>query len=355
MQNSGETYELYNVGMSISRSIEPQTTMVHPANPKISIIVVSFNTREMTIECLRSIIRETSEWDYEVQVIDNCSSDGSLEAIEREFGADPRFVIESAASNLGFAAANNQLSKSARGEYLLLLNPDTVIQDQAIDRLIRFADANPKNGIWGGRTLFADGRLNPTSCWGPFTVWSELCAAFGLRAIFPNSMLFHPRGYGSWQRDTVREVGVVTGCFLLIRREDWEKFGGLDPEFFMYGEETDLCMRAIKDGMRPIVTPEATIIHHGGASETILLDKLIRLQDGQIRLFRRHFSRIGFEAVFQAMKAGVVIRAMITGLKNRITRNAEENMWSELWRRRAEWTRGARGPRVSVASADSAD
>lgn len=307
----------------------------------------------MTIECLRSIVRETHEFDYEVQVIDNCSSDGSLALIEREFGSDPRFLIESAASNLGFAGANNQVSRSSRGKYLLLLNPDTVILDEAIDRLVRFAEANQDNGIWGGRTLFADGTLNPTSCWGPFTVWSELCAAFGLRAIFPGSAVFHPRGYGGWQRDTVREVGVVTGCFFLIRRQDWERFEGLDREFFMYGEETDLCMRAIKGGMRPIVTPDATIIHHGGASETIPLEKLIRLQDGQIRLFRRHFSRLGFEAVYQAMKVGVIARAFVTGLKNLITRSDAENMWLGVWRRRSEWTRGARGPTTPLARIDA--
>ena len=346
-RGSGGTCEHYTDAMSTFGSIAAEN---RPERPDVSIIVVSFNTREMTTECLRSIVRETEESDYEVQVIDNCSSDGSLAAIEQEFRSDPRFLIESASSNLGFAAANNQLSRSSRGKYLLLLNPDTVIRDEAIDRLIRFAEANPRNGIWGGRTLFADGTLNPTSCWGPFTVWSELCAAFGLRAIFPKSVLFHPRGYGTWQRDTVREVGVVTGCFLLIRREDWKRFGGLDPEFFMYGEETDLCMRAIKDGMRPIVTPDAEIIHHGGASETMLLEKMIRLQDGQIRLFRRHFSRFGFEAVYQAMKLGVFTRALIVGIKNWLTRDSAENMWAGLWRRRAEWTRGARGPRVTLPS-----
>ncbi|MCP4894933.1 MAG: glycosyltransferase family 2 protein [Actinomycetales bacterium] len=308
----------------------------------VSIIVVSFNTRQMTLDCLRSIVDETTEISFEVQVIDNCSSDESFHAIEEEFGSDPRFSIQQAAKNLGFAAANNLLAKSSSGEYVLLLNPDTVVIDDAILRLIRFAEDNPSNGIWGGRTLFSDGTLNTTNCWGPFTVWSELCASVGLRALFPRSEFFHPRGYGTWQRDTVREVGVVTGCFFLMRRIDWERFRGLDPEFFMYGEETDLCMRAIKEGMRPIITPDATIIHHGGASETVALDKKIRLLDGQIRLFRRHFSPLGFQVVYQATRIGIVARALVSELTRRLRRNGSENFWANVWYRRAEWTRGAR-------------
>lgn len=308
----------------------------------VSIIVVSFNTREMTLECLRSIVRETIDVTYEVQVIDNCSSDGSYDAIRDEFGADPRFIIESASSNLGFAGANNFMARSSRGERILLLNPDTVVLDRAIDRLVRFSEMRPENGIWGGRTFYEDGRLNPTSCWGPFTVWSELCAAFGLRALFPRSTIFHPRGYGSWDRGSIREVGVVTGCFFLIRRSDWHSLAGFDPEFFMYGEETDLCMRAIATGMRPIVTPEAKIVHHGGASERVAIEKMIRLHDGQIRIFRRHFSRLGFQAVYHAMKLGVLARALIVGMKARCGWGDCENIWAELWRRRSEWTRGAK-------------
>ncbi len=308
----------------------------------VSIIVVSFNTREMTLECLRSIVRETEGISYEVQVIDNCSSDGSFLAIEEEFGSDQRFSIQDASSNLGFAAANNLLAESSRGRYVLLLNPDTVILDASIVKLIRFAEENPRNGIWGGRTLFSDGSLNPDNCYGPFTVWSEFCAAVGLRALFPRSKVFHPRGYGDWQRDTVREVGEVTGCFFLMRRRDWEHFRGLDPEFFMYGEETDLCMRAIKEGMQPIMTPDATIVHHGGASETVPLDKRVRLLDGQIRLFRRHFSPVGFRLVYHATRLGVLARAAITGLVCKLRGGDTVSVWGGVWRRRSEWTRGAR-------------
>ena len=116
----------------------------------------------------------------------------------------------------------------------------------------------------------------------------------------------------------------------------------------MYGEETDLCMRAISEGMQPIVTPDATIIHHGGASEKVLLDKMVRLLDGQIRLFRRHFSPIGFKLVYHAMRFGVIARLVATELKRRIRGSDSENLWLGIWGRRAEWTRGAGRSKASI-------
>jgi GT2 family glycosyltransferase len=132
--------------------------------PDVSIIVVSYGTREMTLECLRSIKEDTGGTDHEVIVVDNNSSDGSPGAIAAEF---PRFRLMVQSTNLGFAAACNLAAVDARGEYLLLLNPDTVVQGSAIDRLLLFARGRPEAGIWGGRTVFADGKLNPMSCWRP--------------------------------------------------------------------------------------------------------------------------------------------------------------------------------------------
>ena len=339
-----------NLLMIEEQSYKSNASLDESAVPVVSVLVVSYNTKQMTLECLRSVVRETRAIDFEVLVIDNCSTDGSFEAMSEEFGDRSGFTIEKAKENLGFAGWNNLLAKSARGEYLLLLNPDTVVLDRAIECLVAFAQSTPRNGIWGGRTLFEDGSLNPTNCWGPFTVWSEICAAFGLRAVFPKSRLFHPRGYGRWQRDSVREVGVVTGCFFLMRLKDWRSFGGFDPEFFMYGEETDLCMRAIKEGMRPVVTPTATIVHHGGASEKVRVDKMVRLFDAQVRLFRRHFSRFGFRMVFVSMTLGVLIRAILMGGVSRFPGRPRENDWAEIWQRRGEWSSGAKGVRLSRTS-----
>ena len=243
----------------------------------------------MTLACLRSVIAQAATARYELIVLDNASTDGSAAAIRAEF---PDILLIALDENIGFARANNMAALHARGRRLLLLNPDTVILDHAIDRLHAFAEGRPDCGIWGGRTVFADGRLNPASCWGRATLWSIFCLAFGLTRM-RGSRLFNPEGYGGWRRDTVRAVDIVTGCFFLIDRALWQRCGGFDPVFFMYGEEADLCIRARRFGARPAITPTATIIHHGGASEPDRAEQRIKVLAGRISLMRRHeFGRV---------------------------------------------------------------
>src|SRR5204863_9530333 len=148
--------------------------------------------------------------------------------------------------NVGFARANNIAAKEAKGRYLLLLNPDTVVLESGIDRLVAFAEARPGARIWGGRTLYGDRSLNPTSCWRRMTLWNVFCRTTGLSGIFPSSRHFNSDSYGRWDRSTVGEGDIVTGCFLLIQRGFWQRLGGCDAKFFMHGEEADLCRRAAK-------------------------------------------------------------------------------------------------------------
>ena len=303
------------------------------SDPLVSIIVVSYETREMTLECLRSVVRETTDLPFEILVIDNDSKDGSHQAIDEEFGGDSRFIIEKSEDNLGFAGANNEMAKQARGRYVLLLNPDTVVLDNAIGRLLAFAQEHPENRIWGGRTLFDDGSLNPTSCWGEYTLWSQFCRYAGLTHLAPDSPIFNTRGYGGWQRDSVREVGVITGCFLMIEKDDWDLLGGFDPEFFMYGEEVDLCLRGRARGFRPIMSPDATIIHHGGASEKVRVEKLIRLCNAELRLLDRHWPSWKRPFASGLLKSGVLLRATASFVRH----PRSTNIWSELFRRRREW------------------
>ncbi|MFO8127101.1 glycosyltransferase family 2 protein, partial [Yoonia sp.] len=257
-----------------------------PQAPEVSVIVISYNTRDMTLACLASIYAQTSGY-FEVVVVDNASTDGSAEAIAAQF---PQVTLIAESINHGFAAAHHVAVPHCRAPWLLLLNPDTVVLDGALDKLMAFRRQRPEAGIWGGRTVFADGRLNPASCWRRQTLWSLVCRASGLATIFPGSAVFNPEAYGSWPRDTVREVDIVTGCFFLIARETWDRLGGFDPVFVMYGEEADLCLRARRIGLRPAITSEAVIIHHGGASEKVRADKLVRLLRAKAELVKRHFA-----------------------------------------------------------------
>lgn len=256
--------------------------------PSLSIIVISYNTREMTLGCLRSILSETKQTDYELIVLDNASEDGSADAIESEFKGLARLIRSE--KNLGFAAGNNIAAKSARGERFLLLNPDTLVLDGAVDRLCAFAAEHPERGIWGGRTVFADGKLNPASCWRQQTLWSLFCLASGLTSLFRNSPLFNYEGIGGWDRSGERDVEIVTGCFFLVDRAIWRLLDGFQEKYFMYGEEADFCLRARRQGVRPLVSSAATIVHYGGASEKLRADKLVRLIRAKMLLIHDHFS-----------------------------------------------------------------
>ena len=300
----------------------------------LSILVVSYNTREMTLDCLRSVVEETPSLSFEVLLLDNQSADGSFEAISQEFGDDPRFKLVASSENLGFAGGNNELATMASGEFLLLLNPDTVVLGRAIEKLVEFSRATPTNLIWGGRTVYSDGSLNASNCWGDHSLWMLLSSALGLAFLFPNSTFFSPRSYPKWDRRGVREVGVVTGCFFLLSRQSWEKLRGFDPDFFMYGEEVDLCLRArAQIGARPICTGEAEIIHHGGASDPPGPDKVIRLLLADLRLFYRHWSRPRFKLA----RGLLLLRIGVRSLASRI-RGDSDSVWTEVWKRRREWS-----------------
>ena len=314
--------------------------MNHTTRPTVSIIVVSYNTRAMTLDCLASVLRETRETTYELIVVDNASDDRSAEAIAAAF-PDARLIRSP--ENIGFAAANNLASRSARGDYFLLLNPDTVVLEGAIDRLVSFARRRPEALIWGGRTFFADGRLNPSSCWRAMGPWAVFCRTVGLTGVASRSALFNPEAFGGWDRGSEREVDIVSGCFLLISASLWRRLGGFDPTFVMYGEEADLCLRARAFGARPRVTPHARIVHHGGASETAREDKMVRLLKAKAALIRRHWHpalrRPGL-ALFRLWPGTRLAATRALAALGRPGAAEKAATWGAIWKRRAEWQGG---------------
>ena len=306
----------------------------------VSILVVSYNTRAMTLECLRSLTAQTTV-SHEVIVADNASADGSAEAIAAEF---PEVLLLAQAENHGFAKANNIASEHASGRYLLLLNPDTVVLDHAVDRLIEFAEREPTAKIWGGRTVFADGSLNPASCWRRMTAWSAACRTLGLDRVLSRSSLFNREAYGGWDRDDEREVDIVSGCFFLIERRFWEELGGFDLTYEMYGEEADLCLRAQQLGARPRVSPGATIVHYGGASETVRSQKHVRLIRAKITLAHRHMGGIQQVIAVWMLRAWPLSRwlmaAAIARLRPGEGTERVRRDWRQVWDDRHTWWSG---------------
>lgn len=315
----------------------------------VSILVVSYNTRQMTADALTSIVAETKLASYEIIAVDNASSDGSAEMLANH---PAKLHLIELSDNIGFARANNLAAKNARGRYLLLLNPDTVVLDGAIDKLVAFAHATPKARIWGGRTIFADGSLNPSSCWGRMTPWNSLCRATGLTGLFPNTQLFNGEALGGWPRDSVRNVDIVSGCFFLIERELWEGLKGFDPLFFMYGEEADLCLRASAFSARPMITPAATIIHYGGASDRARTDKMVKLLAAKSSLIARHWTPALVPTGQALLAAWPLSRAIATGLLARLSdsqmRHQTASAWRQIWSRRREWYSGYAAPKPAV-------
>ena len=307
--------------------------------PELSIVVISYNTREMTLACLRSVYAETRT-PFELIVVDNNSEDGSSEAIRRNF---PHATLFAEKTNHGFAPAHDIALRQASAPWLLLLNPDTLVLDGALDKLLAYAKVTPEAGIWGGRTLYGDHSLNPTSCWGKMTPFSLFSRLIFLSSMFPSSPLFNSEEIGRWQRDTPRAVDLVTGCLFLMRRKDWDELGGFDPAFTMYGEETDLCLRAHAKGFRPRITPDATIIHYGGASDTVRADKMVRLMRAKTELVKRHFSPTTRHLGRILLALWPLSRAIVWRVLSFLNREGalnKANTWNEIWKRRGEWQNG---------------
>jgi GT2 family glycosyltransferase len=166
-----------------------------------------------------------------------------------------------------------------------------------------------------------------------------MCRALALSALFRNSRWFDPESIGGWRRDSVREVDIVTGCFFLLKRRLWERLGGFDRAFFMYGEEADLCLRAAAIGVRCMICPDACIVHYGGASETVRADKIIRLFRAKSLLYQRHWSRRAARWGPATLDLWVLTRLIaLSALRfaGPRARSAFET-WRSIWRGRAEW------------------
>ena len=305
----------------------------------LSVVIVSYNTAELLRGCLSSIFAQTSGISFEVVVVDNASTDGSAAMVAEQF---PAVELVTLGENLGFARACNLGAERARGRDLLLLNPDTVVLDGALHRLAAFARAHPEAGICGGRTLAADGSLDPSSCLGAPSPWSLTCYALGLSTLFRRSRLFNPEWLGRWDRGSVRHVDVVTGCLLLLSRRLWEELGGFDDRFFMYGEDVDLCLRASALGYRPTITPEATVVHRVGSSSPSRSAKKQMVLRGKVTVITKHWAPAAARFGRRMLLLGVGLRAA-GAAGQRLAGRGRPSPWPELWRTRREWLSGWTG------------
>lgn len=313
----------------------------------VAILIVTYNSGGEIAECLASVFAQRRSVTQQVIVVDNGSTDGTVTLVRERF---PEVTLVQPGRNLGFAAGVNLAARHADADYLLLLNPDTVVLDQAIDVVVDFARANPHYGLYGGRTLRPDGSLEPSSCWGLPSLWSLAMFATGLSTLARRNRLLDPESLGSWQRDSVREVGVITGCFLLASRRTWDILGGFDERYFMYGEDTDLSMRARLTGMRPVICPAARLVHEVGKSSATPLDKGMLLYRGKACYVRSHWRGVRGWLGLRLLAFGVGVRALGAVAAGQTAPGSNGYLWVGLWRARDTWMRGYEGVRKDSQS-----
>jgi GT2 family glycosyltransferase len=248
------------------------------------VIVVNWNAREYLRRCLTSILEETRAR-VSIIVVDNASSDGSAEMVRAAF---PSVQLIANSENRGFAAANNQGLRLVKGDWALLLNPDTVILDSAIDRIVALAATRPDAGILGCRVLEAEGVVQRT-CFGYPGPWNLFLVEFGLCRLCPRSRLLSRPVIGWWDRDTERDVDVVSGMFMLVRKTAMDQVGLMDEDYFIYAEEADWCFRFRKRGWRCLFWPGAAILHcEGGGKSTAQVRARMHVQlQKSLLLFNR--------------------------------------------------------------------
>lgn len=228
----------------------------------VSFIIVNWNTLEITKDCIESVEKEMKSSSYEIILVDNNSSDGSREFFEQNYSKHHLILND---DNLGFAKANNQGIAQANGRYLLLLNSDTIVLDNAVDKCVFYMDRQPDTGVLGCRIL-NDDRTLQRSCSQFPSILNQFIFISGLNQIFSKNRFWGREKLTWWDYSHNLDVDVVSGCFMLIRKEAIEQVGGFDEQFFMYSEEVDWCLRFKKHGWRISFYSDAEIIHLGGAS-----------------------------------------------------------------------------------------
>ncbi|WP_433318531.1 glycosyltransferase family 2 protein [Micromonospora chersina] len=302
--------------------------------PSVSVLMVSYQTRELTLRALGGLRDTCVGTPYEVVVVDNASTDHAAEAVAAAF---PSATVDRLPVNVGFGRAVNRAATHARGEWLLLMNPDTEPDGDVITALVAYAAEHPEHGIYTGRTLHVDGTDDFRSCFALPSLRGYLAFALGLstvgRRVHWLGRWFNPEELPGYDRTQPREVPAVSGCLMLIRRDLFTELGGFTPDYFMYSEDIDLCTRAAALGAHPVLVPHARLRHLGGASSSTA-NKTMMVLRGKCTYVRLHWPRRRAAAARALLAMGVGLRASIGALLRR------GSAWRTVWRNRGTWLPG---------------
>jgi GT2 family glycosyltransferase len=283
-------------------------------NVDVSIIIVNYNTCRLTKDCLRSVYESETNYSYEIILIDNNSRDESVDSIRASY---PEVQLIVNPENAGFSRANNQGMRVARGRYILLLNSDTVVRRDTLETMVSLMDSRPDLGASGCKVILPDGSLDKACKRGFPTPAASFYYAFGFSRLFPDNPRFNGYQLGCLDPDEEYPVDCLVGAFMLVRRETIEKVGGLDEEFFMYGEDLDWCYRIKEAGWGIYYYPKTTIVHLKGGSARRRPFKIVyEFHRAMVLFHRKHYSKQHNILVNGAVYAGIGVKFAVSLLKN---------------------------------------
>ncbi|MFZ2897559.1 MAG: glycosyltransferase family 2 protein [Saprospiraceae bacterium] len=277
---------------------------------KLSVVIVNYNVKHFLEQALMSVRRASAHMPVEVFVVDNNSVDESVAMVRQKF---PEVVLIANEKNVGFSAANNQAIREARGEYVLLLNPDTVVEEDTFEQCARFMDEHPEAGSLGVRMIDGGGMFLPESKRGLPSPMVAFFKAFGLSRLFPKSKLFNHYHLGYLDPNETHEVEVLSGAFMWLRKKVLDEIGLLDDTFFMYGEDIDLSYRIIKGGYKNYYFAGTTIIHYKGEStKKGSLNYVRTFYQAMIIFARKHYSGEKMRLFILMIQMAIYFRAFLT-------------------------------------------
>ncbi len=281
---------------------------------KLSIIIVNYNVRYFLEQCLLSVRRAVEGIDAEVYVVDNNSKDDSVEMVREKF---PEVIMIANKDNPGFSKANNQAIRVSKGEYVLLLNPDTVVEEDTFSKCIKFMEAHPDAGALGVKMIDGSGKFLPESKRGFPSPWVAFCKTFGLSTFFPKSETFNKYHLGYLDENENHEVDVLAGAFMFMRKSVLDKIGLLDETFFMYGEDIDLSYRVQLGGYKNYYVSDTTIIHYKGESTRKgSLNYVKVFYNAMIIFAKKHFTGNQAWLFVLMLQAAIWVRAGMTLFSN---------------------------------------
>jgi len=274
---------------------------------KLSVVIVNYNVKYFLEQCLHSVQAAIAGLDAEIYVVDNNSVDGSVEMVADKF---PLVKLIANTENTGFSTANNQAMKVAAGEYILLLNPDTIVEQDTFIKCVEFMDSHSDAGGLGIKMVDGKGRFLPESKRGLPTPIVAFYKIFGLSAIFPKSRIFGKYHLGYLDKEETHVVDVLAGAFMMLRRETLDKTGLLDEAFFMYGEDIDLSYRITKSGYKNYYYPGARIIHYKGEStKKSSINYVFVFYNAMLIFAQKHFSQKNARLFSMLIHMAIYLRA----------------------------------------------